>query len=286
MGEINNKSNVAPGTTTSENVGSSKIEAKVTYDFYNFTREEIKKDLAIREKEPWQINQSHTSLCGMAVVAFFYAKKEYTDYKQFVLDLHAYGKATSATGYTVTTDTDKHLEVYKPGDGKYPPKMPPADYILLTVLRDFQNGMFDYDPNGDDGGNISEGGAGFSIPSDVSKLMKGLIGLEVYDDTNIAVSVPTDKTIVSYLQSIQTKLTNGYCIAMLINMDMLFNRKSFFTTPNHWIGIIDLDYDAKSKMVFIKSFTWGWNPEDKRNQPFRMSFDVFIDGCFGYIEGK
>ena len=283
MGEKHNKSNIGSGTTTAENVGSSKAEAVVTYDFYNFTREEIKKDLAIREKEPWQINQSHTSLCGMAVVAFFYAKKEYTDYKQFVLDLHAYGKATSATGYTVTTDTDKHLEVYKPGDGKYPPKMPPADYILLTVLRDFQNGMFDYDPNGDDGGNISEGGTGFSLPSDVSKYMKELVGLDVYDDTNIAMSVPTDQTIVSYLQSLQTKLTNGVCIALLINVDMLFNRKPFFTTPNHWIGLHGISFNAQTKKITLDFYSWGELAANKRSG---ILFDVFIDCCFGYIEGK
>ncbi|HZF69891.1 hypothetical protein [Sulfuricurvum sp.] len=277
MGETHNKSNIAFGATNEENVGFSKADAVVTYNFYNFTRDEIKVDLEEKKNAPWKIAQAQTSLCGMAVVAYFYAKLKYDEYRQFVLDLHAYGTATSKAGYTLKTDPDKHLQQLKKDETG---GMSPDDFILLASLRDQENGLFDYLP-AQDRNTVSvnmEGLKGFSLPHEVAKLMKDLVGLDVIDKTNLAFSVPTDNTVIEYIKTIQSALAKGHSIAMLINADIFEDSKPFFTTPNHWIGIIELQ--VINTLVRITCFSWG------RIRKYDIKIDLLIDGCFGYIIGK
>lgn len=284
MGEQFNKSNVGVGKTSSEDVGKSKSNATISYNFYGFSRSDVEAGLNEKKASPWKIAQAHTSLCGMAVVAYFYAKLKFEEYRQFVLDLHAYGTATSSAGYVLKTDPDKHLQQLKQGETG---GMSPEDFILLASLRDQENGLFDYLP-AQDRSSVSvnmEGLKGFSLPHEVAMLMKDLVGLNVADKTNIAFSIPTDDTVVEYIKTIQSALAQGHSIAMLVRMDMLNNIKPTFTTPDHWIGIIDIKIIVSTQQVDIKYFSWGDNPE-RRPYSHNIPLDVFIDGCFGYIEGK
>lgn len=252
-----------------------------------FDRKQLKQEIEDRIINSYLIDQGGSSMCGIAVVGFNFARENGQVYKNFILDIHRKGKAKNAlTGYKLVIDNDQHLIEYKQTDIVYPEeslstkKMALADFIFLICLKDNMNSVFDYDPNGPNAGGIIEGGTGLTLPHEVAQLMKDMANYkDVINDTNLVMSRSRSASV--WVNKLQDKLKLGYRIGLLIDSDNFSkNKKSIFTVPTHWVGLIDINCNDITELVDVNVYTWGGT------RIWTLSYDVFKDGFFGYIAGK
>ena len=122
----------------------------VHYRFRFFNFKQVQDQIIQRVGKPWLIDQSGTSLCGMACLFYVFAKLHPVEYGKFIIDMHHKGEA-SFNGYTVRPDEDAAEEMYNmdPAGNNYPvwtdangkvvKRMPMADWLSLAVLRSHES---------------------------------------------------------------------------------------------------------------------------------------------------
>ena len=122
----------------------------VHYRFRFFNFKQVQDQIIQRVGQPWLIDQSGTSLCGMACLFYVFAKLHPVEYGKFIIDMHHKGEATF-NGYTVRPDEDAAEEMYNmdPTGNNYPiwtdangkevERMPMADWLSLAVLRSHES---------------------------------------------------------------------------------------------------------------------------------------------------
>jgi hypothetical protein len=280
-----------------DGVSGVSVLSRTKYAFHHFTVQEVEQGINDRIANPNLIDQGTTSLCGMAVVTYFYAKHKPNDYKQFVKSLHKNGEATSAAGYHLKKDQTEHLWDYErnakqgyPNDSTRKTTIHPVDFMLLSSLRTQENGALDYEPNRDHFvAGKKEELTGMSLPNEVEKLMRELIGFKsVVNKTNLAFSKPNFYDVVNYAQKLQNYLASGYSVALLVNMGFLYNEKRAFSIPEHWVGLGSISVNQASKTITMQLFTWGESGyiDYWLSDKHVISFDVFIDNFYGYVAGK
>jgi hypothetical protein len=238
-------------------------------------------------KRPWLIDQGDSSLCGLAITGFYFARDYPNDYKQFILDMHRKGESIiKTTKYKVTIDRDEHLLTYKQTDKEYPNdsngknKMNPADFIFLVTVKDFLNNVFDYDPDGPNSGGMMEGGTGLTLPNEVEMLFKKILNhKDAKNDTNLITSKWSGAS--SSAKKLKDLINNGYDIAILINStNFTRNKDEIETFPTHWVGLLDITDNTIKEEISVYVYTWGGF------KTWTVSYDVFKDGYFGYVTGK
>ena len=268
-----------------ENEGECKVWQHNRFRLLN--RKDLKQEIEDRIINSSLIDQGGSSMCGIAVVGFNFAREQGEAYRKFVLDIHRMGKAKNIlTGYELLIDQDEHLLKYKPTDAEYPldsngvKKMTLADFIFLICIKDNLNVMFDYDPDGPNAGGTIEGGTGLTLPNEVASIMKDIANYkDVINDTNLVTSRTRGASI--WVKKLQDKLSQGYRIGLLIDSDNFSkNKKSTFTIPTHWVGLININSNDSTQLVDVEVYTWGGT------RKWTLSYDVFKDGYFGYIAGK
>jgi len=272
-------------------INDSEIEGKLKRWKHNrfrwFDRTQLKIEVGDRISNSFLIDQGASSMCGIAVVGFNFAQEQGETYKNFILDMHRMGKAINAlTGYKISIDSDEHLLKYKPSDIEYPEeslsskKMALADFIFLICIKDNLNTVYDYDPDGPNAGGFVEGGTGLTLPNEVASVMKDIANYhDVINDTNLITSRTRGASI--WVRKLQDKLKEGYRIGLLIDSDNFSkNKKSIFTLPTHWVGLININSNDSAELVDIEVYTWGGI------RKWTLSYDVFKDGYFGYVAGK
>ena len=116
------------------------------FRFRFFSFQEVKAQIIQRMGKPWLIDQSGTSLCGMACLFYVFAKLHPVEYGEFIIDMHHKGEATFH-GYTIRPDVDAEERMYDmdprgdnypiwaDANGKERERMPMADWLSLAVLR-------------------------------------------------------------------------------------------------------------------------------------------------------
>ena len=122
----------------------------VHYRFRFFNFKQVQDQIIQRVGKPWLIDQSGTSLCGMACLFYVFAKLHPVEYGKFIIDMHHKGEA-SFNGYTVRPDEDAAEEMYNmdpagenypvwtDANGKVVERMPMADWLSLAVLRSHES---------------------------------------------------------------------------------------------------------------------------------------------------
>ena len=122
----------------------------VHYRFRFFNFKQVQDQIIQRVGKPWLIDQSGTSLCGMACLFYVFAKLHPVEYGKFIIDMHHKGEATF-NGYTVRPDKDAAEEMYnmdpagenypvwRDANGKVVERMPMADWLSLAVLRSHES---------------------------------------------------------------------------------------------------------------------------------------------------
>jgi hypothetical protein len=153
---------------------------KGEYSFRYLDKKEVERNINKRISFPYLINQQSTSLCGIASIAYIFAKSNSTGYNNFITNMHKKGIALiDQTGYKVEIDNDEHLVELKPQNKKVG-SLEFADYLFLATIRDFKNILWDYDTRKDDSKieETLEGCTGISFPHIISGLMKDVLNFK------------------------------------------------------------------------------------------------------------
>ena len=255
--------------------------------FRMLDRQQLVIETDLRANISSAIDQGGSSLCGIAVVGYYLARDQPKVYSKFISDMHRRGIAIiESNNYIVEIDKDEHLIQYKQSDKKFPTdsfrtgKMLTADFIFLVVIKDFLNNVFDYDPDDENVGEFVEGSTGLTLPGEVASIMKNIANYsDVINDTNLITS--KWQSASTSAEKLQKKLTDGYKIGILIDSDNFTKSfKSKLTVPTHWVGLLNITNDEKSKQISITVFTWS------SIRVWTVSYDLFEDGYFGYVGGK
>ena len=241
-----------------------------------------------RKNSPWLIDQGGSSLCGVAIVGYYLARGNFDVYKNFIKDMHLKGVGTfNNTNYTIEIDSDEHLLKYKSTDSRYPTKsgsnlpIDEIDYIFMLTIKDHLNFVWDYDPDNENSGGIIEGTTGLTLPNEVEKIFKKINGYyDVNNNTNLATSKWGGAS--KNASELKELLNNGNNIALLINADNFQkNNKRIFTVPTHWVGLKSIIDNNANKEITVDVYTWS-----RKKTTWKLSYDAFEDGYFGYISGK
>ena len=267
----------------------AKLDVFCHYRFKWIDRNNLKNQLSSRKTNPY-IDQGDSSLCGIAVIAYLLCKNDYNTYEQYISDMHQYGEATiKKTDYSIKIDSDEHLLNYKTTDKEYPKQssfynshLPiwEVDFVFLTTIRDHLNDFWDYDPDALNVGGTEEGLAGLSLPKDVAKMMKKILGYsKIINNTNLFTSKWNGAK--DSFTELSSKLTNGYKIALLIeSKNFTNNKKEFISKPTHWVILEKISINESKKTITLEVFTWA------EIKSWTVSFEVFKDGYYGYVAGK
>lgn len=242
--------------------------------------ENLRKSIDARIANPKFINQKNTGLCGTACVAFLLAQHQPMEYNRIITDLWANGFSHSyANGYSlynINTDPDRHLQ----SKLQEQTGMDPADYVLLTSLRDNLNNVLDYDTRSGSGklDKLVEGASAFTMPNDMETLSKNILGLkDINDNTNLVFS-KFGGAVSNVLEIDKAYNKSGGVVFMLINSSMLENKVDKISSPNHWVVYQGgLTIDEKNSTVTFNVFSWG------ENKAYTINFSTFTDNYYGTI---
>lgn len=249
--------------------------------FSRINERDVDNGISQRIKTPALINQSSTPLCGMACIANVLATHDKEGYKNIIKDLYYYGKTYyNKTGYCINpyNATAKNVWEKGPNDSNYPKdndgKMPVCDYILLSSLKS-NIGLIPYS------GNLNETSfLEMNLPKYIVTYSKDLLGLkQVVDNTNILNSGGD----FNALRTIDGLFKNGYDVFLLINADMLEEKKTGSNIPSHWVLYKgNLSINEKTNSATFKVFSWGI----KDLKTVSINENLFYKDYYGYIKGK
>jgi hypothetical protein len=255
------------------------------YRFRWFDREIIKEELKERMDKPWLADQNDTPTCGVAVILYVLAKNDFEKYQRFILTLHRTGIAVCNT-YKINIAESKHLLEMNPIDPYYPQnvkKMPYIDWISFSSIRDKENEVRDFEGKSNE--FVFDGS---TLPKELVKMAKTILNFtEIIDYTNVVFIKDNlfgggEFSSSRELAKMQKLYLEGYTIFMLINSNMLYNKKSgMFSTIEHWVVFEGLIESTISPDWYkFKVFTWG----TKEN--VIINPDTFRTNFYGYIYGK
>ena len=252
------------------------------YRFRWFDREIIKEELKERMDKPWLADQNDTPTCGVAVILYVLAKNDFEKYQRFILTLHRTGIAVCNT-YKINIAESKHLLEMNPIDPYYPQnvkKMPYIDWISFSSIRDKENEVRDFEGKSNE--FVFDGS---TLPKELVKMAKTILNFtEIIDYTNVVFIKDNlfgggEFSSSRELAKMQKLYLEGYTIFMLINSNMLYNKKSgMFSTIEHWVVFEGLIESTISPDWY--KFNWG----TKEN--VIINPDTFRTNFYGYIYGK
>ncbi|OWP74209.1 hypothetical protein [Flavobacterium oreochromis] len=273
----------------------------------------LNNEIALRKSMPYLANQKNTPLCGMAAINYLLAKQNFDLYEKFVKELHRTGYFKFKNYIVDVEKSSKHLLEMNPLVNKLYPSdyqgiMPYCDWISFSSIRNQENALRDYDGEDDFGLD------GATLPNEIVKLMKGILGYtNVVDNSNLAFNkgtLPWDGEDCSAreIAKMEELKNQGYSVVMLINTKMInyvtekVNGKlqikmkktdtgklrkemgvksGFFSTIEHWVVFEEIIGGTINADEFdFKIFTWG-ELRDVIIEP-----EVFSTNYYGYVYGK
>ncbi|NMM48464.1 hypothetical protein [Marinigracilibium pacificum] len=202
------------------------------------------KSLTENLKTPARINQGRSNLCGPASICKIMAEKDPESYTRMAISLYERGVAKSNNSFHFPIESNESLHNESPTDG-----LSPADYVVLSSLRQSYNIVFDYTPESDTGLQ------GFSYPNDLIDIAVNFANL-----TDYTLNYGHD------ISGINKALNHGAAVIGLFDIDQLKTGKPNNQIlqrrfGNHYIIInsIKRSYDQ----VEINYWNWGDTSENQ-----------------------
>lgn len=251
----------------------------------------VKDEVLDRQNSPWQINQSGTSLCGMACIFYLFAKEQNSAYTEFAKKLFRTGEATH-NKYTVKP-TDELLE--KSIDNKGYPKetgsMPLVDFVTMAGTRNSDNNNYK-------GGN--EEFQAINWPPLMTELAEKLLGYTDVSSTGIYNPIKKSReydkpSVWKMIEDINEQFNNGYKMILMIDSDLISEDEdtiwNMFAFEYHWVvletpirTIQNLNGEGQIfYTVDFKVYTWGSKDTYLQKE---ITLDHFIHNYYGYIKAK
>ena len=256
--------------------------------FRYLDRKIVEKQISKRKYSPWKIDQGGSSLCGVALTGFYLARDNFDVYEGYIKEIHQKGSYLfNETNYQIKIDSDEHLIKYKTSDSKYPRQsyssapMEEIDFIYLLTIKDNLNLIWDYDPDNENVGRLTEGGTGLTLPNEIETIFKKINNFNgVIDETNLMTSKWSSSN--DSASELKKLIQENYKIAMLIEGSAFqTNQKSSVSFPTHWVGVLDIIDDSQNKEIEVLVYTWG-----TKHKKWKVTYEVFKDSYYGYVAGK
>lgn len=240
--------------------------------------------------KPWLINQSGTSLCGMACIFYLFAKEQPDAYKKFAKELFRTGEATF-NGYTIKPSIEvleKKMDKYQFPIGTS--KMPLIDYITMAGTRNADNASYK-------GGD--ETFQAINWPPLMTSLSENLLGYKdviskgVYNPVKPIAYTSLD--VKNKIDDINAQLQAGYKLILMIDSDLIDDIWDTQDFDLHWVVLespIKWNYvpsllGAKIDEIDFKVYTWGTDPNGSNRYLKKMiSSSHFMNNYNGYIKVK
>jgi hypothetical protein len=252
--------------------------------FTEILRTDVADFLRIRIKDPSEIDQGQSSLCGPAVFIYCLAKKKPKVYARYVIDLYEKGEATIG-----------RLKV-KPGHDCKNYKLPiesemvGVDWIALAGLRDSENAFLDYDEYNDQV-------AGITLPSSVSKWFAHGDFSAIRNNTNLVF----DKG-VSALLKVNQLYMSGACVCLFVGANLFNGKSGGKAHADHWVVLeSSILIDGKpasqfkaqeqkmngnklgSKKIEFSVYTWAESSRKVNKYYPNLTVEEFLDYFYGYV---
>jgi hypothetical protein len=241
--------------------------------------------------KPWLVNQSGTSLCGMACIFYLLAKEQPEAYKKFGKELFRTGEATF-NNYTVKPSIEvlekiPNIKGFPSSLGKF---MPLIDYITLSGTRNTDN------PNYKGG---DEEFQAINWPPIMYTLCKKLLGYNdvsskgIYNPVAPLIYITSDIKIK--IDDINDQINAGYKLILMIDSDLIEDVWDYASADLHWVVLespIRWDYTSKflgPKLdeVDFRVYSWGTNPfGSDRYLKKKITSSHFMNNYNGYIKIK
>lgn len=124
----------------------------------NLDRTDVADRLIVLVNDPDKVNQGSIGVCGPAIFFNVWIEIDPLAFTKYAIDLYETGKANIGT-LTVKAGSDLRQQDYKVLRPKLNPDVPPADWMIMSALRDSENGWFDFEgtPQEDFSGGTSGG---------------------------------------------------------------------------------------------------------------------------------
>lgn len=259
-----------------------------------FDRLLVEREIEDRILNPWKINQSNTSLCGMACIFYLFAKEQPEKYRKFCLDLFRKGisKCNNYTAKPTKELLDKKNNEKGLPEGST--KLSLADFITLAGVRNTENPSYK-------GGD--EDFQAINWTPIMTKLCKELLEYNEVESNNaynpIKYSENDGNKLAEIIDDINKQIIDGYKLILLIDSDLISkdddNIANIFQLEYHWVvleseikKIQNLDGNGNIFYTFDFSvYSWGTNPFGKTKYLKKLiNINQFIRNYYGYIKCK
>lgn len=241
-------------------------------------------------KRPWLINQSGTSLCGMACIFYLFAKEQPDAYKKFAKTLFRTGKA-ACNNYTAKPGIEvleKKMDKFKFPIGTS--KMPLIDYITMAGTRNTDNSSYK-------GGD--EEFQAINWPPLMTNLSQNLLGYKEVNSRGIYNPIKplvyTDLDIKNKIEDINNQIKSGYKLILMIDSDLIDDVWDISSMDLHWVVLesqITWNYVPKFlgktiDEIDFSVYSWGTDPfGGTRYLKNKITSNHFMANYNGYIKLK
>lgn len=272
-----------------ESEGYLKVWCHNRFRWFNRIIFEAELKERTEDKKPWKVNQSSTSLCGMACIFYIFAKEQPDAYKKFAKELFRTGEATHNN---YTAKPSEELFEKKINTRGYPMdtgSMPLIDFVTMAGTRNTDNPKYK-------GGN--EEFQAINWPWVMKNLSSKLLGYSDVKDRGIYNPVKGSTGLINVekkLAEIDNYYKQGYKVILMIDSDLIQDIFDFKSVDYHWIvyeGGLSVDapnYTIKKyfeDLIMFDIFSWGCNPKDKREKKIDQNNQSVINDEQGYLRKK
>jgi len=241
-------------------------------------------------KKPWLVNQSGTSLCGMACIFYLFAKEQPSEYKKFAKTLFRTGEATF-NKYTVKPSEELlEKKINKNGYPLNTGDMPLVDFVTMAGTRNTDNPKYK-------GG--SEEFQAINWPPIMTTLCEKLLGYEFVSSKGVYNPLKsityTSLDIKNKIENINKQIIEGYRLILMIDSDLIDDVWDKSSLDLHWVVLestISWNYEpgfflSKIDEIDFKVYTWGINPNgNNRYLQSVITSAHFMNNYNGYIKVK
>lgn len=246
-----------------------------------------------RMTKPWLIDQSMSSLCGMACLYYILIQRSSSLYKKIAVELYRTGVYDFSNGYTIQPKSPMYD--IKPSDSNYKNmKMDEVDWIVLASSRSSESNLR-YD--GIETGTFDQLGA-VNWMGMLTRMCKEVAGYSSVKSHDLGL-LGTGLTLLTGMHSkleklieMDKKYKSGKKIIIMTDPKLIYNDRGWRNPMTiHWVVyegglqfldskdmILTTNLEGASKVTF-KIYTWG-EIRELRNIPSSN----FTSNCYGYIE--
>ncbi|MCU0549876.1 MAG: hypothetical protein MUC48_11065 [Leptolyngbya sp. Prado105] len=199
-------------------------------------------DLRSRVADPFQINQGGQPFCGPASVLFELVRQQPSRYVQICRNLFESG------GFQGTQNWIRASEALRSNPDKNL-RMPQADWMVLSTLRESENSLFPVEPNAPD---LIRNLAGMTKSWEIKGWIHELLGYSKIEYHQAYLF----SDLKAMQESIEVIQAGGVAMLLVTAEGFLQGDALPVPFPSHWVTLLG-GFEIKGDRVDIDIYTWS-----------------------------